>query len=139
MQIRQLKAETARLEGDASTLSKDIRTAQAQISQSTAKQQALALQRTLEQLENEKKQVLAEQQQLGNPSASVAVLEQIMRRETQSLEALRNRVRDMQTSVKELESRLSSLRSSGGTDMCVFSTPSNSCSSTAAHNSCAAE
>jgi predicted nucleic acid-binding Zn-ribbon protein len=119
VQIRQLKAEVARLEGDANTLSKEVRTAQAQIAQSTTKQQALSLQRTLEHLESEKQQVLAEQEQLGDPSASVTLLEQAQQRESNSLETQRARVRDMQNSVKEMESRLSSMRSSGDAGMCV--------------------
>jgi predicted nucleic acid-binding Zn-ribbon protein len=74
LQVRQLKAEARHMEEDSAAVSKEIQAAEAAIAKSNVKQQALARQRTLRQLEAEKAHALEEQAQLADPHASMDAL-----------------------------------------------------------------
>lgn len=111
--MQQLQGEVARLEAEASAVSQDVCAAEAVIAQSASKQQALALHRTIEELEAEKRLAIEEQEQLRDPAASSAALQNEMASDAHGLEAKKAEVRELQAAVKAAEGRLTGLKSAG--------------------------
>jgi uncharacterized protein HemX len=115
LQVRQLQAEVWRIEEDASILNKDIHASQSAVTKSTVKQQALQLQRSIQQLDLERAQALNEQQQLADPQSSMDALQVRMKRDVSSLEALKSQVKELQIAVKDREGLVAGLRASSAT------------------------
>lgn len=113
LQVRQLRAEVSRMEGESAGLQRDIQACEGTIAKSAVKQQALQLQKSIAQLETEKAAVQGVQEQLADPQASVATLQAQAQRDTAGLETLKAQVKDLQAAVKERETSLAGLRSAG--------------------------
>jgi regulator of protease activity HflC (stomatin/prohibitin superfamily) len=126
LQVTQWKAEALRLEEVSANLTKELQDAQAAISKSRIKQEALQVQATLRKLQAERAQAAETHSELQDPRAAAAAAQAEAQRAVAALDALKADVKDLAATVREREGAAAALHahSSGSRRVAIPNTDS---------------